>query len=98
MEAVSGPVGVVSAVESAAKQGLMSFFYIVSVLTINLGVVNLMPFPALDGGRFVFLAIEGVRGKPINKNVESYINFVGLVLLFGFMIVITFKDVIKLFF
>ena len=98
MEAVSGPVGVVSTVETAAKQGFVSFMYIMSVLTINLGVINLMPFPALDGGRFVFLAIEGIRGKPINKNVESYINFIGLVLLFAFMIVITCKDVIKLIF
>lgn len=97
MESVSGPVGVVGAVETAARQGLMSFLYIMSVLTINLGVVNLMPFPALDGGRFVFLAIEGVRGKPINKNVEAYINFAGLMILFAFMIIITFKDVIKLF-
>lgn len=97
MDAVSGPVGVVGAVENAARQGLMSFLYIMSVLTINLGVVNLMPFPALDGGRFVFLAIEGIRGKPINKNVEAYINFAGLIILFAFMIIITFKDVIKLF-
>lgn len=98
MEAVSGPVGVVTTIESAAKQGLISFLYIVSVLSINLGIINLIPFPALDGGRFVFLAIEGVRGKPINKNVESYINFAGLIILFAFMIIITFKDVIKLIF
>lgn len=98
MEAVSGPVGVVSTVESAARQGFMSFMYIISVLTINLGVINLMPFPALDGGRFVFLGIEGIRGKPINRNVEAYINFAGIIILFAFMILITFKDIIKLIF
>jgi regulator of sigma E protease len=57
-----------------------------------------MPFPALDGGRFVFLGIEGIRGKPINRNVEAYINFAGIIILFAFMILITFKDIIKLIF
>lgn len=98
MDAVSGPVGVVGVVEDVAKQGFMSFLYIVSVLTINLGVFNLIPFPALDGGRFLFLAIEGVRGKPINRNVESYINFAGLMILFAFMIYVTFKDILNLIF
>ena len=98
MQAVSGPVGVVGVVQDVAKQGFMSFLYIICVLTINLGVFNLIPFPALDGGRFLFLAIEGVRGKPINKNVESYINFVGLMILFAFMIFVTFKDIMNLVF
>ncbi len=98
MDAVSGPVGVVGVVESVSKQGFMSFLYIVSVLTINLGVFNLIPFPALDGGRFLFLAVEGVRGKPINKNIESYINFIGLMMLFAFMIFVTCKDILNLIF
>jgi regulator of sigma E protease len=89
-------VGVVGVVEDVAKQGFMSFLYIISVLTINLGVFNLIPFPALDGGRFLFLAIEGVRGKPINRNVEAYINLIGIMLLFAFMIFITFKDIMNL--
>ena len=96
MDAVSGPVGVVGVVEDVARQGFMSFLYIVSVLTINLGVFNLIPFPALDGGRFLFLAIEGIRGKPINRNIESYINFIGLMILFAFMIFVTFKDIFNL--
>ena len=98
IEAVSGPVGVVGVVEDVASQGFMSFLYIIGVLTINLGVFNLIPFPALDGGRFLFLAIEGVRGKPINRNIESYINFVGLMLLFALMIFVTFKDILNLIF
>ncbi len=96
MDAVSGPVGVVGVVQEVSKQGFMSFLYIVSVLTINLGVFNLIPFPALDGGRFLFLAIEGVRGKPIDRKIEAYINFAGLVILFAFMIFICFKDIMKL--
>ena len=97
MESVSGPVGVVGVVENVAKQGFMNVLYIVCVLTINLGVFNLIPFPALDGGRFVFLAIEGIRGKPLNRNIEAYVNMAGLILLFAFMIVITFKDIFNLF-
>ncbi len=98
MDAVSGPVGVVGVVKDVSKQGFMSFLYIVSVLTINLGVFNLIPFPALDGGRFLFLAIEGVRGKPINRSIESYINFIGLLILFAFMIFVTCKDILNLIF
>ena len=98
MDAVSGPVGVVGVVKDVSSQGFMSFLYIVCVLTINLGVFNLIPFPALDGGRFLFLAIEGVRGKPIDRKIESYINFVGIMILFAFMIFITCKDIVKLIF
>ena len=98
MDAVSGPIGVAEVVGSAAKTDYLSFIYIVSVLTINLGVVNLLPFPALDGGRFVLLAIEGIRRKPLNRNVEAYINFAGLIILFAFMIFISFKDILKLIF
>ena len=98
VEAVSGPVGVAQVVGDAAQMGVLSFIYIVSVLSINLGVINLLPFPALDGGRFLLLAIEGIRRKPLNRNVEGYINFIGIVILFAFMIFISFKDVIKLIF
>lgn len=98
MEAVSGPVGVTEVVGEAARSNIPTLLYVVSVISINLGVFNLLPFPALDGGRFVFLVIEAVRGKPVNKNIEGYVNFVGIVILFGFMILVTFKDVIKLIF
>jgi len=114
MDALSGPVGVAEVVGTAAKVGWNSFLYIVIVLSINLGVFNLIPFPALDGGRCLFLLIEGgfrlFRGKRIREDeeayatfmhrlrtVESYINLVGMILLFGLMIFVTVKDVLKLF-
>lgn len=97
ISSVSGPVGVAEAVGNAAKVGMTSLLYIVTVLTVNLGVFNLIPFPALDGGRALFLIIEGIRRKPIDRNVESYINFVGIVLLFALMIFVTVKDVFHLF-
>lgn len=98
MEAVSGPIGVAETVGSAAKTDYLSFIYIVSILTINLGVVNLLPFPALDGGRFVLLLVEGIRRKPLNRKIEAYINFAGIIILFAFMIFISFKDIMRLFF
>ncbi len=98
VNAMSGPIGVAEVVGEAAKTSALSFLYIVTVLTVNLGVFNLIPFPALDGGRFLFLIIEGIRRKPINKNVEAYINFAGIVVLFGLMIFISFKDILKLIF
>ncbi len=96
MDAVSGPVGVTEAVGEAAKTGFDTLIYIVTVISINLGIFNLLPFPALDGGRFAFLIVEGIRRKPIDRRIEGYVNFVGIVLLFGFMLLVTFKDVIKI--
>ena len=63
----------------------------------NLGIFNLIPFPALDGGRALFLVIEAIRRKPLMKEVEEYINFIGITALFAFMIFIMGKDIIKLF-
>ena len=96
LESVSGPVGVAGAVGDAAKNGAINLLYIVTVLSMNLGIFNLIPFPALDGGRALFLIIEAIRRKPIKKEVEGYINFVGIAILFAFMIFIMGKDVIKL--
>ena len=62
----------------------------------NLGVVNLLPIPALDGGRFVFLLIEGIIGRPLNRKVESYVNGIGLLILMGLMVLVAFKDILTL--
>lgn len=97
IESISGPVGVAEVVGDAARTGIVTLLYIVTVLSINLGVFNLIPFPALDGGRLLFLIIEAIRKKPIKKEVESYINFIGISLLFAFMILVMGKDLINLF-
>ena len=96
LDSVSGPVGVAGAVGDAAKSGAVNLLYLVTVLSMNLGIFNLIPFPALDGGRALFLMIEAIRRKPIKKEVEGYINFVGIAILFAFMIFIMGKDVLKL--
>lgn len=97
VEAVSGPVGVTGAIGDAAAAGALSFFNIFVIISMNLGVANLLPLPALDGGRIVFLLIEAIRRKPMKPQIEGFINGAGLLILFAFMIFITIKDVIGLF-
>lgn len=97
MEAMSGPVGITQTMGEAAAGGFSSFLYIFIVITMNLGVFNLFPIPALDGGRLLFLLVEAVTRKPVNKNVEGYIHFIGLVLLLGVLLVVTFNDILRLF-
>lgn len=94
---LSGPVGVGQAVEEAKNYGVQNVLMLAAFITISIGMFNLLPFPALDGGRFVFLVIEAIIRRPINRKVEAYVNGVGLLLLFGLMIVITLKDIIHLF-
>jgi regulator of sigma E protease len=101
METVSGPIGtgevIGDAVESDKQNGTHSLLYLCSIITINLGLFNLLPIPALDGGRLFFQLIELIRRKPIPQKYEGYIHAAGMVLLLAFMVFITFKDIIKLF-
>ncbi len=98
---VAGPVGLASAITDVASESLktgfmdavMSIVYVMMVITVNLGVVNMLPFPALDGGRFVMLLIEAIFRKPVPRKIEGIINGVGLVLLLALMAVITLKDI-----
>ena len=96
-EAVSGPVGTTEVIGEAAQAGGSTLLYLVAVITINLGVFNLLPVPALDGGRLLFLLIELFRGKPINRNLEGYVHFIGIIVLFVLMALISIKDIIGLF-
>ncbi len=93
---MSGPVGASTVIGTAAKTNWLSLFNIFAVLSINIGIFNLIPFPALDGGRILFLLIELVRRKPIPAEKEGYVHFVGLIILFGLMIFITYSDIAKL--
>jgi len=97
MEAVSGPIGVTQALGKAAEKGLDDLVYLAVIISMNLGVMNLLPLPALDGGRLLFQLIELVCRKPIKREIEGYIHFAGLVLLMILMVVIAVKDVIGLF-
>jgi len=97
VESVSGPVGVTQAMGEAVSSGLSDLVYLAVVISMNLGVMNLLPLPALDGGRLVFQIIEGIRRKPVSRQLEAYIHFGGIVVLMILMVLITFKDIVGLF-
>lgn len=94
-EDVVGPVGIIHLVGEAAKTNIYNVISLAALISINLGMVNLLPIPALDGGRLIFLIIEGIIGKPIDPEKEGFIHFTGFVLLLGLMIFIIYKDIIR---
>ena len=97
VSAISGPVGMTVNIADVAKQNFMDLLPVMALITVNLGIFNLLPLPALDGGRILFIFIEMITGKPVPKKYESVIHAVGLVLLLLLMVVITFKDIWTLF-
>lgn len=96
VEAVSGPVGITKVVGQAAQYGLTTVLNLVVVISINLGVMNLLPIPALDGGHIFIYLIEVVRRKPMKRELEGIINFVGLVLMLALAVLVAIKDIIAL--
>ncbi len=94
---ISGPVGIVSMVGNAFEFGLVYLMSFVALISINLGVINLIPIPALDGGRLLFLGIEAIKGSPIKPKVANLLNFIGFALLMILMLIVTVSDVFKLF-
>ncbi|MGC7870536.1 RIP metalloprotease RseP [Desulfosporosinus sp. SYSU MS00001] len=94
---VGGPVMIAQAIGEGAHEGLSNLLGLTGVLSIQLGLINLFPIPALDGSRLVFLLFEGLRGKPLNPEKENMIHLVGFVLLMALMIAVTYKDVVRLF-
>ena len=97
LEQMSGPVGITAVVSEVAKSSFTDYLYLVVVITINLGIFNLLPLPALDGGRLIFQIVELIRRRPVKPEFEGYVHFIGIVLLMLLMVVITFKDVMNLF-
>ncbi|NLY47104.1 MAG: RIP metalloprotease RseP [Tissierella sp.] len=93
---LSGPVGVINEIGNAARMGIMNLLILLGFISVNLGFFNLLPIPALDGSRLVFLFIELLRGKPINPEKENLIHFVGLIFLLGLMLIVTYKDLIRI--
>lgn len=93
---LSGPIGVVGAISSAASNGLYSLLYITAFLSVNLGFINLLPIPALDGGRLVFLFIELILGRPISRSKEGLVHTIGFIFLMGLILFVSFKDVLRL--
>ena len=94
---LSGPVGIYSIVDSQAEEGFDAILYLVAYLSINVGLINLLPFPAFDGGRILFLFIEKIFRKPVSKKVENIIHSIGFMLIIGLLIFVTFNDILRLF-
>lgn len=92
---VMGPVGIVHLVGEAAQVGIFNLLYLAAIISVNLGLFNLLPIPALDGSRLLFIFIEFLRGKPIDPEKEGFIHFVGFALLMLMMIVIAYKDIMR---
>ena len=97
LNTLSGPVGLTKMVGEAQKIGFMYVFILMAIISLNLAVINILPFPALDGGRILFVIIEKIIRRPLPQKFVEWANGIGFVLLIGLMLVITVKDVIKLF-
>ncbi|NMA94740.1 MAG: RIP metalloprotease RseP [Clostridiales bacterium] len=93
LDQITGPVGIVGEIGRAAEAGIEPLMYLAIIISLNLGIINLIPFPALDGGRLLLLLIEAIRGKPMDREKEGLINLIGFALLILLMIVVTFKDI-----
>jgi regulator of sigma E protease len=93
---VSGPVGIAGMVGKAKAEGFGYLLVLVSLISVNLAVINLIPIPALDGGRILFVIIESIMKKPIKLEVARIVNATGFILLMALMLIVTFKDILKL--
>lgn len=96
LETLTGPVGLVNVVGEASRLGFLNVLGLTAIISLNLGVLNLIPFPALDGGRILFVIIEKLKGSPIKPNIAGWINGIGFLLLIMLMLVVTVKDVLVL--
>lgn len=97
IDALSGPVGIYNSTAEVAKSGIYYLMKWAGILSINLGIMNLLPIPALDGGRLMFFAVEAVRGKPIDRQKEGMVHFIGFALLMLLMLVVTWNDIQRFF-
>lgn len=95
-EGLTGPVGIVKVIDASAQEGVWSLLLLTAILSVNLGLLNLLPIPALDGSRIVFLLLEAVRGRAVSTDKEGLVNFVGFVFLMFLMIYVTYNDIVRL--
>ena len=102
---ISGPVGIVTTIDQTVEQAAPAGNTVVAMvlvnfailLSANLGVMNLLPLPALDGGRLVFLIVEALRGKPVPRDKEGFVHMIGFVILMGIMVLVMFNDFARIF-
>jgi regulator of sigma E protease len=94
---VAGPVGIATIVSNTAQSGFIFILQLIALLSINLALINIIPFPALDGGRLLFLLIEFIKGKPISQKTTNLANNIGFSILIILMLIITYRDILRLF-
>ncbi len=94
---VAGPVGIIQLIGDQANEGLLNLINLSAFLSLNLGIINLLPLPALDGGRLVFIGLEAVRGRPVDPNKEGLVHFLGFAFLMMLILVVTYNDVLRIF-
>ena len=96
IDQMSGPVGVTDVLVQTAQSSMTSFFLLIAFISINLGVMNLLPLPALDGGRLLFVLIELIARRPVPRKYEGYIHFGGFAILMLLMVYVTWQDILRL--
>lgn len=92
---LSGPVGIIYMTGETVRQGAINFLYFMALLSLNLAIINMLPLPALDGGRLLFIIARKITGKAITDDMEGKIHFIGILLLFGLMIYVTWNDITR---
>lgn len=97
LNSLAGPIGIFNVVEESAKAGFINVVYLIGFLSVNVGFINLLPIPAFDGGRLLFLVIEKIIKHPVKPEIENMVHAVGFILLMILMVVITWNDIIRLF-
>ena len=93
---IAGPIGIVNLTKDMSDLGLAYLLYFAAILSINLGIINVLPIPALDGGRILFVLIEKMKGSPVSTRVEGYINQIWFILLIVLMVLVTLNDIMRL--
>lgn len=93
---LAGPVGVINIIGTQAKMGFINLLNILGFISVNLGFFNLLPIPALDGSRIAFLLVEAIRGKPVDPKKEGFVHFLGFIFLISLMLLVTYKDLIRI--
>ena len=96
MEQITGPVGIAGIVGEASKQGFVYLMFLTALISINLAIINLIPFPALDGGRLLFLFIEFLKGSPIPPIFTNVANTIGFILLILLLLFVTYNDILRI--
>ena len=98
VDELSGPVGTVYVIQEATRQGGIDMYLLLAaMISVNLGFMNLLPIPGLDGSRLIFLLIEAIRRKPVDRRIEGTVYMIGFAFLIGLMLLLTFQDVTRIF-